>query len=138
MIPDWAEKYVGLPFRFHGRTLEGVDCFGLVYLIYKNEFGLEVTDWKRKEQEEPHITNMRIAESFKEGMQYSEWSPVTQPMCADVVLFNINQRPSHCGIMLDRTHFLHAAEGTNSVIQSLDRIMWKKRLAAFYRHERIC
>ena len=38
-----VEKYVGIPFKDHGNSIDGgCDCYGLVYLIYKEEFGLHL------------------------------------------------------------------------------------------------
>jgi cell wall-associated NlpC family hydrolase len=32
MIPAWAADYVGIPFREHGRSRDGADCWGLYWL----------------------------------------------------------------------------------------------------------
>jgi cell wall-associated NlpC family hydrolase len=42
MIPNWAAQYVGLPFRDKGRARTGLDCYGLVVLVLREQFGVEV------------------------------------------------------------------------------------------------
>src|SRR5262249_15997138 len=41
-VPEWIAGYVGLPFRSLGRDRDGLDCWGLVHLVYREVFRLEV------------------------------------------------------------------------------------------------
>ena len=38
----WAEDWLGIPYESSGRSLKGLDCWGLVYCLYKNLFGIEL------------------------------------------------------------------------------------------------
>ena len=40
-----TEKYLGIPYRHRGRSLKGLDCWGLVVLVYK-DFGIDILDLK--------------------------------------------------------------------------------------------
>ena len=40
----WANKYVGLPWAWKGRTSEGVDCYGLLRLVYRDERGIALPE----------------------------------------------------------------------------------------------
>ena len=35
VLPGWVRDYVGIPFRERGRTPEGADCWGLVWLALR-------------------------------------------------------------------------------------------------------
>lgn len=41
----WLNDYIGIPYRFGGRDIDGVDCYGLCKLIYENEFEETLPDW---------------------------------------------------------------------------------------------
>ena len=34
------ETYLGIPWKVAGRDRDGLDCWGLVYLFYKERFGI--------------------------------------------------------------------------------------------------
>ena len=42
---SWLNKYIGKPYKYGGRDLEGLDCYGLVALIYKDRYQLRLQDW---------------------------------------------------------------------------------------------
>jgi cell wall-associated NlpC family hydrolase len=41
-----VRRYIGIPYKHHGRTPEGMDCYGLAKEIYKNELGIDVPDFE--------------------------------------------------------------------------------------------
>ena len=38
----WVARYIGIPFVSGGRTIIGCDCYGLLYLAYTIELGIEI------------------------------------------------------------------------------------------------
>jgi sulfur carrier protein ThiS len=123
------EKYIGLPFKAKGRDESGVDCWGLVRLVYKNEYGILLPSFS--EQYELDDTN-RIADLFA---QYKEgWDPVTTPSAGDVVLFKILGYETHIGVCVDKSKFLHVREGKDSVIESLTNLKWSKRVVGVFKY----
>ena len=58
-LPSWLESYVGLGFKQHGRNIdEGVDCYGLVRLIFAERFGTLLPNFL--EQTESEISKVRL------------------------------------------------------------------------------
>ena len=45
----WVNDYVGLPYQEGGTTREGLDCWGLARLVYRDRFGVELPDWRWRE-----------------------------------------------------------------------------------------
>lgn len=39
---EWTQKYVGIPFASGGRTEKGCDCYGLIRLILRNEYSIQL------------------------------------------------------------------------------------------------
>ncbi len=41
----WLNDYIGIPYELGGRSWDGLDCYGLVKLVYREEFGIALPDW---------------------------------------------------------------------------------------------
>lgn len=110
----WADRYVRIPrFVDQGRDFDGVDCWGLVWLVWKHERDRELPsylqDYEHSEQREP-LGRLISSEC---GSAY--WRKVT-PQPFAVAVFNIPDmktrkwHPCHVGIIVDSTvgSFIHA------------------------------
>ncbi len=42
---SWLNRYIGKPYKWGGRTIDGVDCYGLVKLIYAEQYQRILPDW---------------------------------------------------------------------------------------------
>jgi sulfur carrier protein ThiS len=123
------EKYIGIPFLEKGRDASGVDCWGLVRLIYKQEYDIALPSFV---EDYTLSDDARIGELFA---QYKEgWAPLTQPTVGCVVLFRMFGTESHIGVVVDNSHFIHVREGRDSVIESLESAKWSKRVVGYYNY----
>jgi hypothetical protein len=123
------EKYIGIPFKEKGRDTSGLDCWGLVRLIYKQEYDINlpsfVSDYELSD-------DVRIGELFA---QYKEgWETSAEPEAGCAVIFRMFGTESHIGIVVDSSHFIHVREGRDSVIESLESGKWSKRIVGFYKY----
>jgi len=134
---SWATKYIGTPFQANGRSLEGADCYGLVYLVLLNECGIKlpllldtydsIEDYDRIARA---ITDKRTEEE--------EWLPVklSEAKSFDVIVSNMMGFPMHCGIVSQKGYQLHLVEGTQAIQESYTTGKWRapNRIVGIYRH----
>lgn len=123
------EKYIGIPFAEKGRDESGVDCWGLVRLIYKQEYSITLPSFV---EDYTLSDDARIGELFAQYKEGWESLDASKPGC--VVLFRMFGTESHIGVVVDSTHFIHVREGRDSVIESLENAKWSKRIVGFYNY----
>ena len=132
-------KYVNLPFKNLGRDFNGVDCYGLVYLIYKEELEIIIPDftelcysqeWYRKQDES--IITAHIDK---------RWISVDPPFKRfDGVIFYKHPNSmmaNHVGLMIDSSKFIHVREDDVSMVSELNQNYWKSRLYGGMRYNGI-
>jgi len=123
------EKYIGIPYAEKGRDISGLDCYGLVRLIYKNEYKIDLPSFTADYDADDNTRIQDLFAQYKEG-----WETIDQPSEGDVVLFRMMGIESHIGIVIDSSHFLHVREGRDSVIESFDNAKWSKRITGFFKY----
>jgi len=111
-IVKLAESYLGVPYRFGGMNRRGMDCSGLICRIYRD------FDQRRL----PHS----VRQLFKQGR------PVipSQIRPGDCLFFAEPGKkvPTHMGIVVSATQFIHASQRRGVVRTRWDTPYFKKRL----------
>lgn len=125
----WHNKYIGIPYVEKGRTTEGCDCWGLVRLIYKDEYNIDLPSFAEEyiPKDVAHISE--LVHQYNEG-----WQRVDTPVEGTGVLFNILGHASHMGVMIDDTNFIHCIRGAEASIASIKSPRWAKRVEGFYKY----
>jgi len=131
-IPSWASKYIGIPYKAKGTTLKGMDCLGLLELIYKEQLNIELPFNEHLEVE--NDKQMEIAtNSIINGKE--KWKQLVWPEKFCVININILGYPVHFGLCLNDEYMIHSLKGHNSVIERFTGIKWSSRVEGFYRYE---
>ncbi len=128
----WANRYVGLPFRPLGRDQQGVDCYGLVWKVFLEQFDVRLPDYLGRYGQ--HLQANEVRNLFTMGLQEPIWSLVDRPRDGDVVVLQIQGHAYHVGIMVDRWRMLHARESATVAIERINSTMWRSRVLGYYRH----
>lgn len=129
-MKNWWNKYVGIPYKLHGRDTDGLDCWGLVRLVYKDEKSIDLPSLSQEYYSSDNFKqNEEVISNNNENWYLSEDYTV-----GDVVLFRINGAESHVGIVIDENRFLHSKEGVGVTIEKLNSNQWRKRIAGFYKY----
>ena len=102
-------EWRGVRYRNGGLSKAGVDCSGLVYLTYRDRFGVQL----------PRTTRDLANVGAPIGAQ--QWR------AGDLLFFRINRWTNHVGIYLEGGRFLHASTSSGVMISQLDEPYWKQR-----------
>ena len=121
-------KFIGLPYKHRGASMDGCDCYGLVKLFYRDVMSVDLPDYQ-----------IMYSDTFdKEECSgvvadvCGEWIEVDEPSFGSVLTFSIMGAICHVGIHIGDGDFVHSFNGTNSCIESIRDISWNKRLHKAY------
>jgi cell wall-associated NlpC family hydrolase len=130
-MKHWSVPYVGLPYKDHGRDRSGVDCWGLVVMVYRECVGIELPSLA-----EDYVSpdeRAEIAELVEHKQQVGPWYEVAEPQEWDVAFFRRGKYASHVGIVLRPGLMLHVPFD-QACIENYTSGQWAPRLTGFYRH----
>lgn len=139
MTISWASDYVGLPFKDGGRDRNGVDCWGLVRLVYAERLSINLPDF-------PEIRAndwRKVARAIADAVDTDEWLPVINgaEKDYDVVVMRGHSDGaralsirSHVGIVAPGACLLHVEDGTDVVVPKLNSVTVKDRIVGIYRY----
>lgn len=122
-------KYIKIPFLDHGRNFDGCDCYGLVRLIYKNEFGIELPllmSYLDSTQ------GKEISVLIEDNIPLLNAKKVNEPEIGTIAIFNIKGFPMHMGVYIGNNRVLHVMKGTNSLCEKFNSGRLKGRLEGYY------
>mgnify|MGYP002778561451 CR=1 FL=1 len=131
-MEDWLAPYIGLPFLPHGRTREGLDCWGLVRLVLAEHFGKQLPSYA---DGYGSITDRQTLGALIPGHLASGWQevPAGQECSGDLILLRVLGVPMHVGLVIGSRRFLHIEQTINSCIESYDTSPWARRVLGFWR-----
>jgi cell wall-associated NlpC family hydrolase len=132
----WTHAYVGTPYRDLGRGFDGVDCWGLVRLVYRHELHIELPGY-----DGAYVSGDEQAEiaAIVAGAAASDaWTGVdifsepSRPF--DVAVFRRGRLDCHVGVVIGGGLMLHVARDDCVKVESYRQGQWRHRLAGVYRH----
>lgn len=123
------EKYIGLKYKEKGRDFDGLDCWGLVRLFYKNEYQIDLPSFSSEYELDDTKRIEELIAQYKEG-----WESTDSREVGSIVLFRVLGTESHVGIVVNEDQFLHVRENSDSAIEAFDSPYWKKRIVGFFKY----
>ncbi|MGL5356161.1 MAG: C40 family peptidase [Cetobacterium sp.] len=110
-ISNFYKDWKGTKYKFSGETKRGVDCSGLVQILYREKFEIEL----------PRTTKTMVVKGVR-IKERDEWE------VGDLVFFKIGRRKTrHVGVYLGNNRFLHSSTSRGVIISELDSY-WNKNL----------
>lgn len=129
MIPTWVGEYIGLPWRADGGARDGVNCWGLLALVYRERFGLELG----------HVGTLAGSEAAdvvavleRSAAHWAEVVDRRRVVLGDAVLLRVMGR-WHVGMVVEPWRMLHV-DGRTSGLERFDGIAWGSRVVSIHRH----
>lgn len=106
------DAWLGIPYKFGGNNMQGVDCSGLAAHIYRTVYNIDLERVTVNMAQRTRRINQR---QLREG---------------DLVFFKINRRKvSHVGIYISNGRFVHASTSRGVIISSLGEDYYRRRFA---------
>jgi probable lipoprotein NlpC len=136
---SWASDYVGLPFKDGGRDRAGLDCWGLVALVYAERLGIRLPDFA----EVKAMDGRAVARTIVSQIDSGKWLPVIPGLVQEydvVVMRGHVERigvPRHVGVVAPHGTVLHIEDGIDAVAPRLTSHSVKDRICGIYRHHDI-
>jgi len=130
---NWVRDYIGLPFKTFGRDRSGVDCWGLVALIYRERYGLHLPDYLQDYADEKDSRSLGslIPEEAARDWRYIELGREQE---GDVLVMRMRGVPMHTALCLGHGRMIHVYEGIDAAMESYTGPAWASRLVGIYRH----
>jgi cell wall-associated NlpC family hydrolase len=125
------DKFVGVPYVPNGRDYDGADCWGILYLYYRDVLGLLVPTYSA-EMDARAFRRKEIAPLMAEE-RGRIWERVDVPQPGDGVLIRAGGHESHVGVYLGGGRMLHSEGPHPSTIERVNDMRWRNRISGFYR-----
>lgn len=131
-LNERLKRYVGIPHKVGGASFEETDCWGLVWLFYKHEFGIELPRYHGPPDVHEIVEVSRIV--IGEERDSGRWQLIEpgKEQFGDVVDIMF-LRVVHVGIWIAPRRMLHAMGKTGSIVEDMGRLQWRHSVRGCYR-----
>lgn len=128
----WWQGYIGTPFSEKGRDHSGLDCWGLVRLVYAEKLGVDLPSYAENYRDS---NDREVLTALVEAEKKSRWLAVEKPKPYDVIILTMMGLPTHVGVVVNSRQMLHILKGTNAVLEDFTGLKWRNRVKGFARWE---
>ena len=123
---------IGLPFKDLGRTSEGLDCWGLVVLSYKEDLGIDLPHFDTDYQDARQVKSISTIIE-RERIEWTE-VPEGQEQPYDVILLREGALVVHVGLIVKTGQFIAAERNDGVCLQRYPSPSNPNRVFGIYRH----
>lgn len=125
-------KYIDIPFKLKGRDFDGVDCYGLICLVFKEELGITLSDFTNIDYEcgWTKFGKNHILENISK-----EWELIKDNNFRVLDCHGFRDETgllAHIGINIGNNRFIHSLYDFPVVVSKLD--IWKRNLVFSMRY----
>ncbi|MFW5855734.1 MAG: C40 family peptidase [Bacillota bacterium] len=128
-IMEVAESLLGIPYELNGRDENGLDCWGLVYMFFKqlgiklpeDDGGFVDENWYKKDPDR-----------YKRGLSTlgREVGDCHNLKVLDIPYFTLYREVvTHSGVMVNDEEFIHVLNGRKVEFASMKKRLWRRKYA---------
>jgi len=128
---EWVKNYIGIPFVSNGRVISGCDCYGLVRLVLRNEYGVELPELSDNYADALNVNE--TARLFAEHRPVLAAEKIPAPEEKAVAVITEHGTAAHIGIAAGGGYILHTGVKTGSVCQRETHPGLRGRIEGYYR-----
>lgn len=92
-MKHWSTRFIGLPYLAGGRDRDGVDCWGLLRLVYREELGIHLPELPGLVEDHEQLISRENLALCTEG-----WARQDQPTEWAAVGMSRKERIHHVGV----------------------------------------
>lgn len=127
--------FIGIEYAPDARQDNLVDCWGLVVLVYRNVYNIQLPTFEKNSLSKDGITstaNLILNNPLHEI--FNRVQHVSDIMEGDILILNSGGNPIHIGMAVDNNKMIHAFDKAGSTLESFRSNKWKTRIRSIYRH----
>lgn len=135
-LPEFIDLAITLQFVEKGRSWDGVDCWGIPVLAFREVLGVSLP-----EHTDGYASTRRLRElnTLIDTNKHGIWIAVDEPKPMDCVLLRIRGVASHVGLIVDDLgNFIHVEDKCMAIIENVQDRAWQgpgySKIEGFYRH----
>lgn len=130
-----SDRFAAIPFVGQGRDYDGADCWGLVWLWYRDRLGILLDSYDAVSATDAASINAMIERHKR------EWVTVAEPRDHDVVVMRSmtagHRGDGHVGIVVEKRKVMHTADPAGVRVDRLSAPHVANRIIEFRRHPRL-
>jgi len=125
------DRFVGIPYLDKGRSIVGLDCWGLLHQVFRELRGIDLPSYAER-----YVTGAdRLAMARLIAGELDDWQEIEsgKEQTFDGVLMREGKFPRHIGVVTAPGMVLHVSQGETSRIERYRSGILANRVVGFYR-----
>jgi len=138
---NWTHDYIGIPYKIRGRDADGLDCWGLICLIYRQKYKISLQQYNGDYENNNTPKDVRVLTRLYERETKNSidgWIPVERgkEQEGDVILIPLVGNYTHVAICIGNGKMMHISNSINVTIEEYLSLKWKPRYnrSLIFRH----